>query len=192
MFISEHIRCFYLGVSDLSKSAELENIKYYYEKPTNSPTQGQNKTRLEKKWHFGHFFPTAKWFYVGRDWFYIGNRLQETQPNRTPHKTPYVFNQFLHKHPIFSPSTDLCTQKNRNIVQTFAMIFRRTAAAVSYAYSRRECKDHLMLISEYKRCFYSRTGVCGNVRRVLPRFILCLKNIASFLFWTRFRRDWLS
>ena len=70
-----------------------KTCKYYYETdelPNPRPTQPKKKSGW--KWRLGHFFPTAKWFFVGWDWFYIGNRLQEnlTQPS-SPQTPCYIF-----------------------------------------------------------------------------------------------------
>ena len=59
-------------------------------KPTNSPTQGQLNPRKNRlKAAFGATFSHSDYFFVGWDWLYMGNRLQETQPDR-----------ILRKHPI--------------------------------------------------------------------------------------------
>ena len=61
----------------------------YIMKPANSPTQGQPNPRKNRlKAAFGPLFSHSKQFFVGWDWFYIGNRLQETQPNRNSPEAP--------------------------------------------------------------------------------------------------------
>ena len=60
-------------------------------KPTNSPNQGKPNPRKNRlKVAFGPLFPTADYFFVGWNWLYIGNRLQESQPNRNLRKYPII------------------------------------------------------------------------------------------------------
>ena len=56
------------------------------------PTQ---KGKIRCKVDLGHFFPTAKYFFVGWDWFYVGNRLEETYTNQIIRKHPRLITTHL-------------------------------------------------------------------------------------------------
>ena len=73
------------------------------ELPNPRPTQPR-KTRL--KVTFWATFSHGNFFFVGRDWFYIGNRPQETQPNRNSPQIPHYEQKSVSKTVLTMPSIE--------------------------------------------------------------------------------------